>query len=508
MGLFLEANYQEWMGKLRLYIKKRGVTDKVNHHKQTTIFTVLLISLSSSYMNLCNSVSRRKGIAFCFAVVIGSSFCFAQTSQAQNIDSLIKYYRAKADKYLVKQRYVNNYFQIDWDGVHMYSNPYQKQKQKPEFSVSWKDLEDFKRLIKYADRSYQLEVYRSKGPMAFTPQQLNIINILDKNHPVFPTVENKPLTGIKIAIDPGHIAGSWDIAVAESRFIEMYGIKKDPIRFFEGELTLSTALVLRDSLEELGAEVMLSRDKGDFSAMGMSFEEWIHTELVDTLLRAGYTLDQTERKIKHTSKRRLYERYFLDDDLDARAEKINYFKPHFTVVIHFNADVNNTGWHTPTKRNYSMIFVPGSYLANELSTSIERFDFIRTLLTDHMQESTLLSQFVMKEFEERLKVDAVSDYRAPKYLTQNSKKVTRGIYARNLRLCRLLNTPVCYGESLLQDNRTEMLALSENDLRNGKIAPRLITVANSYLEGIKQYVKLLKQRQRSNKKAPINVDGG
>ncbi|MGB0522126.1 MAG: N-acetylmuramoyl-L-alanine amidase [Flammeovirgaceae bacterium] len=426
--------------------------------------------------------------------------CFLGTRAfTQNIDSLTKYYRAKADKYLVKHKYVNNFFEIDWVGVHIYANPRAKQRKQAEFTVHWDDLEHFKRLIKYADRSYQLEVYQSKGVQRFSPQLLNIISILEKNHHELPIEEDKPLAGIKIAIDPGHIAGTWEVAVAESRFIEMYGIKKDPIRFFEGELTLTTALVLQDSLERLGATVMLSRDKADYSALGMSFDEWMHTELIDTLLRIGYTLEQTERKIRNTSKRRLYERYFLDEDLDARAEKINYFKPHFTVVIHFNADVNNIGWHTPTQKNYSMVFVPGSYLANELSTSTERFDFIRTLLTDHMQESTLLSQFVQNEFETQLKVPAVSDYRAPKYISQFSKKVTKGVYARNLRLCRLLNTPVCYGESLLQDNKQEVLALSVNDFKAGIIAPRLVEVANAYLVGIKKYVALLKHRQQYKK---------
>jgi len=155
-----------------------------------------------------------------------------------------------------------------------------------------------------------------------------------------------------------------------------------------------------------------------------------------------------------------------------------------------------------------MIFVPGSYLAGELSTPIERFDFLRTLLTDHMQESTLLSSFIMDEFESRLKVPAISDYQAPRYLTQNSKKVKKGIYARNLRLCRLLNTPVCYGESLLQDNKQELLWLSENDLKNGIIAPRLITVANAYLVGIKKYVEVLKQRQAQQQKTSNRTGGG
>lgn len=419
--------------------------------------------------------------------VFGSSFVFGQ-----NVDSLINYYQQKADKYLIKHNEVRNYFRIDWVGVHTYSSAYTKSLDQPEFSVHWKDLENFKDLIKYADRNYQIEVYKNKGEKRFGPQLLQVVQILKQNHPKIPVVQNKPMAGIKIAIDPGHIAGDWKTAVAESRFVELYGIEKEAVRFFEGELTLSTAFVLRDSLERLGAEVMLTREKPNFSALDMSYEEWKQTELLDTLIRKGYALERAESIIKYTSPTYIYRKYFLDSDLDARADKINYFKPNFTIVIHFNADADSENFSKPSKRNYSMVFVPGSYLAGETRTEVERFDFLRTLLTDHLQESTKLSEYVMDAFEEELKVPAVRNYQAPAYLTNLSMKVQSGVYARNLRLNRLLNTPVCYGESLLQDNILEAKALKLNDLQNGIIAPRVVEVANAYLSGIKKYVEKLK----------------
>ena len=379
----------------------------------------------------------------------------------------------------------------------MYHSPRAKARDNPEFVLHWEDLRHFKKLIDNADRQYQLKVYKNQGTSRFDSTLIQTVNILSSNQRVIPVSQNKPFTGIKIALDPGHIAGDFHMATAEDRFIEMYGIRKEPIRFFEGELTLTTAKVLQDSLEALGAEVMLTRDRGNYSAMGMSFDEWLQTELVDTLLREGYELSDIDRRVSGSSHRTLYRRYFLDQDLDARAEKVNYFNPHFTIVIHFNADVQNRGWYKPSPRNYSMIFVPGSYIAGELSTPKERFDFLRTLLTDHMQESALLSRFVMDEFETTLGVPSVTDYpKKPFYLTHRSMEVDRGIYARNLRLCRLLNTPVCYGESLLQDNEKEIIALSKNDLDNGVVAPRLVTVAQAYLNGIKRYVELLKERQK------------
>ena len=417
--------------------------------------------------------------------------------KGQNIDSLVTVYKQKATHYLVKSSYVNNYFRIDRTGVSIFASPYQKQKNNPEFAVSWSDLAHFKKLIKYADRDFQFKTYKSKGRFPFNSEVTSIINIYERNATYLPVSSNKPLTGVRIAIDPGHIAGDLKMAKAESRFIDMT-VKGEKVAFFEGELTLTVALMLRDSLIKQGAEVFLSRDKGNLSAIGKTFDQWITSDLRKILKSKGLTKAQIDYKIRNTSKGRFYQKYFLDRDLDARAEKINYFKPHFTIVIHFNADSKNIGWKKPTHRNYSMTFVPGAYLKYEMSTKLERFDFVRTLLTEHMQESTRLSSYVMDEFERKLDVPRVSRLEEPNYLKYLSKKVKEGIYARNLRLCRLLNTPICYGESLLQDNEKELLALSKNDFRKGIIAPRLINVTNAYYVGIMRYVIDRKKQMLAN----------
>jgi hypothetical protein len=75
-------------------------------------------------------------------------------------------------------------------------------------------------------------------------------------------------------------------------------------------------------------------------------------------------------------------------------------------------------------------------------------------------------------------------------------KVKEGIYARNLRLCRLLNTPVCYGEPLLQDNCFELVALSQHNEKTKTISPRVIEVANAYFQGIMKYAEYLKKKKK------------
>ena len=66
----------------------------------------------------------------------------------------------------------------------------------------------------------------------------------------------RPLDGLKIAIDPGHIGGKW--AKMEERWYQIDG-KGTEVK--EGELTLKVARLLKPKLESLGAKVSLVRDR-------------------------------------------------------------------------------------------------------------------------------------------------------------------------------------------------------------------------------------------------------
>src|SRR5690606_18145787 len=62
-----------------------------------------------------------------------------------------------------------------------------------------------------------------------------------------------PLSGLRVAIDPGHIGGVW--AEMEERSFRIDD--RPPLR--EGDLTLRTARILKPMLEDLGADVHLVR---------------------------------------------------------------------------------------------------------------------------------------------------------------------------------------------------------------------------------------------------------
>ena len=64
---------------------------------------------------------------------------------------------------------------------------------------------------------------------------------------------NKPLAGLKIALDPGHLGGKW--AKMEERWFQV-GVSK-PVQ--EGDLTLRVARLLATRLRDLGAKVSFVR---------------------------------------------------------------------------------------------------------------------------------------------------------------------------------------------------------------------------------------------------------
>jgi len=414
-------------------------------------------------------------------------------AQAYSVDSLMVLYQKKAEKFLVKSSYVNRLFKIDYRGIHIYTSYSRRQIDHPEFTLDWHDLETFKRVIKYSSVDYQYEMYRKNAFDIFDSTMIRVADILEQNHFRPPVGTLKPLSGLRIAIDPGHIAGDLRTAKAEGRFVEMTTSSGETLSIFEGELTLSTALVLKDSLEKHGAEVMLTREEGNQSAIGVSFQYWRRNYLPGVLRRRGYSKEKALSIVKNAPEGYIFSKFFNAIDLQARARKIDEFKPNFTIVLHFNADITNKGWQRPSQKNYSMMFIPGGYLHNELNNPRARFEFLRSLVTENIEESTHLSSCVLNEMEASLGVPKVAEDENLHYLERYSMKVEDGIYARNLKLCSTLNSPICYGEALIQDNEEELRELSKNDLKNGIIAPRIQQVANAYFKGILQYVK---QRQQ------------
>ena len=137
-----------------------------------------------------------------------------------------------------------------------------------------------------------------------------------------------------------------------------------------------------------------------------------------------------------------------------------------------------------------MIFTAGSFLKTELEKPIDRLSFFRLLLTDDTEQSNKLAENLMNSFTANLNVPA-ADSTTADYLTKYCIAKSKGVYARNLTLTRLVKGVVVYGETLYQDNATECIELSRmnTEVFGIKTSTRLKQVAEAYYEGILSYLK-------------------
>src|SRR5262249_16759859 len=72
-----------------------------------------------------------------------------------------------------------------------------------------------------------------------------------------PRQEGKPLAGFHVALDPGHLGGTW--AKMEERWFKIGD--KEPVQ--EGDMALHVGKLLKPRLESLGAKVTLVREKAE-----------------------------------------------------------------------------------------------------------------------------------------------------------------------------------------------------------------------------------------------------
>lgn len=379
-------------------------------------------------------------------------------SQDTSNSWLVKHYSEKVLKYLDKEKALSPFYSINNKGISIYSSASNKGLNKPEFFIPWEQLNDFQL---YSRFNTQLFDYYEKGKIENFPDP-----DFQKEKQVVP---EKPMLGYRIAIDPGHIAH--DLATGE---LEMKHLKferdvvhgvVDSVEIAEGMLTYATAILLKEKLESVGAEVILTRPKGT-SAFGKTFREWKKEDLkksADSLLKIG-EIQLSQRNYFLSAKaqdRDIFRVLFRDLDLARRAEIINNYQPDLTVIIHFNVDETNLNWTKPTKKDFNMAFVGGAFMKSDLSSPEKRFEFLRLLITDDLEKSIGLSAATVECFHTKLDVSTAGELDA-KYISESCLKTEKaGVYCRNLQLTRYIHSPLVYGETLYQDNIKESQLLNK-----------------------------------------------
>ena len=410
-----------------------------------------------------------------------------------------KFYRDRVTKnleFLCKEAECMDNVMINDRGLYIY--PTSQKVNKPEFILYWREMPHFNEMLKKQTDEEIIDILKRKGSHYFYG-----IKDTHVNPAIYPVSEWK---GLRVAIDPGHIASTFEEARLEQRYVrgEAKKIKqKSDVEFFEANLAYTTALLLKEMLEKKGAVVMLTHDYGK-SAFGMNFNEWQKTDLKKDIVH-GYKQDWYNReKFEYLTSGdapdfMMFHDVFRNKDFVARGERINEFDPNITLVIHYNASEGGQRYGDlylpPVKENYSMVFIPGAFLGLEVDGEEgldQRFELLRLLVSQDLEGSDVFASNIIKSLNDELKVDALpkdNNFGFAERFSILSER-SEGVYHRNLYLTRVVEGPIAYSEALYQDNEQEMVMLGKKDLtvEGIKTSSRVKDVAQVYFNAIQSWL--------------------
>lgn len=270
----------------------------------------------------------------------------------------------------------------------------------------------------------------------------------------------RPLTNLRIALDPGHLGGKW--AKMEERWFQV----GDTAPVTEGDLTLKVARILAPALRKLGAKVFFVR-KGNEPVTPMRPDDF-KTLARKILIKNGVpqprsdALDPRDPEKEQTIRWQSEILFYRYSEIRKRAVLVNTkLHPDLVLCLHFNAE----GWGDPNnptliEDNHLHLLANGSYLKEELEFDDERFEMIRRLLSRAFDEELPLADTVAATMA---KATGLPPYQYP--TTQTTTKVgTSGyVYARNLLATRLYRCPVVYCEPYVMNSRDAFARIQAGD---------------------------------------------
>ena len=257
----------------------------------------------------------------------------------------------------------------------------------------------------------------------------------------------KPLAGLKIALDPGHIGGYW--AKMEERWFQIGDFP--PVT--EGDMTLTVAQLLAPRLQELGAEVSFTHARpAPSTLLGPSrLQEMAIASLADK----GSPADP--ENVRKESERLFYR----VAEIRRRAKRVNEtIRPDVVICLHFNAEP----WGDATNpqlvdQNHLHFLIAGALSAQELAYEDQRYDMLVKLLNRSFLEELALTNVISRKMAAATGLPPYS-YRNGAAIRVNSNPY---IWARNLLANRLFSCPVVYIEPYVMNNRLVFSRIQAGD---------------------------------------------
>lgn len=242
----------------------------------------------------------------------------------------------------------------------------------------------------------------------------------------------KPLAGLHVALDPGHIGGQW--AFMEQREWSFGG---GPV-FREGDFVLRVAELLADDLRALGATVTLVRDNKepltdsrpeDFTALARQrLKERNGTEPSGQLLRRESEL-----------------LFYRIAEIRARAEKVNNeIQPDVVVCLHVDGTSFPPAGATALPHGGTLhVLVNGAYSADELAFDDQRLAMLERMLSGASAEEIALADTVATQLTIATQLPPMT------YTGSNAVRVNDNpfVWGRNLIANRLYDAPTVFIEA-------------------------------------------------------------
>lgn len=253
-----------------------------------------------------------------------------------------------------------------------------------------------------------------------------------------PGTREKPLAGVHIAIDPGHIGGQF--ARLEERWFQIGN--HQPVQ--EGDMTLITGKIIKKKLIELGAKVYLVRGTN----------EPVNPRRPDFYREAAEAKAQSIGKTDEESITHIQNKFFYrTGEIRERARRVNLaFSPDLVLCLHYNAEA----WDDPenptlTDKNHYHVILHGALTGDEIAHDDERYEMLVKILQRAHDEEKPLGMYFAHSLGLSTKLSAY-DYPPTKSYAKRIEGVP-GLWARNLLANRLYQCPVIFLEPYVMNNQ-------------------------------------------------------
>lgn len=306
---------------------------------------------------------------------------------------------------------------------------------------------------------------------------------------------DRPLEGVRVALDPGHIGGDW--GVMEGRSFQRG--PDQPVR--EGDMTLLVAKLAAPKLRALGAEVSFVRDASvpsspfTVDALRPAARKELALLAVPSP-RENYDGEHDPQKAD-TVQWQAERLFYRVAEIHERARRVREkLRPDLAVCIHFNAD----NWRDPENPDFVEkedlhVLVNGCFSAGELRFDDQRFEMLLRLLSRSHAEELAAAGPMAKAL-----ADATG---LPPFTYFGGNAVRAGaneyVWARNLLANRIFDCPVVYLEPYRMNSETTYTRIQAGDYEGerevaGKMRRSIFReYADGIVEGLRAYYAGVRQ---------------